>query len=289
MQLVFVPHGRRATLQIAYIAAFVGDDQGALELAGVGRVDAEVGGQLHGAAHALGHIHEGAVGEDRRIQCGKEVVAVGHHGAQVLLHQFRIIADGLGDGAENHTGFGEGLLEGGCDGNGIEYCIDGYACQLFALMQGNTQFLVGSQKFRVHFVQALGHVLLALGRGIVGNRVVVDFRVAHVCPVRLVHFKPATVGFQAPFQHPLRLFLDAGKAGDNVFIKAGFEGVGFDVCYKSVLVFPFDQLVHLGVGGRHDRRSVFSHRGLAPLVSPAASWAAGRMSSVWVLQWSLIR
>ena len=138
-------------------------------------------------------------------------------------------------------------------------------------MQGNAQLLVGFQQFRIHFIQTLGHVFLALGRGIVGNRVVVDFRVAHVGPVRLFHLEPATVGFQTPLQHPFRLFLNAGQAGDNVFIQAGLERVGFDVCYESVLVFPFDQLVHLLVGGRHDRRSVFSHRGLSPLVSPAAS------------------
>src|SRR5690606_35413353 len=54
VELVLVPHGRGAAFEVADVAALVGDDQGALELPGLGFVDAEVGGQLHGAAHALG-------------------------------------------------------------------------------------------------------------------------------------------------------------------------------------------------------------------------------------------
>ena len=41
-------------------------------------VDAEVGGQLHGRAHALGQVHERAVGEDRRVERRKVVVAHRH-------------------------------------------------------------------------------------------------------------------------------------------------------------------------------------------------------------------
>ena len=36
VQLVFVPHRRRAALEIADVAAFVGDNEGAFELARVG-------------------------------------------------------------------------------------------------------------------------------------------------------------------------------------------------------------------------------------------------------------
>jgi len=54
VQLVLVPHGGGAAFEIADIAAFIGDDQGPFELAGVFRVYPEVGGQFHGAADALG-------------------------------------------------------------------------------------------------------------------------------------------------------------------------------------------------------------------------------------------
>jgi hypothetical protein len=44
MELVLIAHRRGAAFQIAHIAAGIGDDQRALELAGTARIDAEIGG-----------------------------------------------------------------------------------------------------------------------------------------------------------------------------------------------------------------------------------------------------
>ena len=77
VQLVLVAHRRGAAFEVAHIGALVGDDERALELAGLLLVDAEVGGKLHRAAHALGHIDERAVGIDRRVERGEEVVGDG--------------------------------------------------------------------------------------------------------------------------------------------------------------------------------------------------------------------
>src|SRR3546814_6252081 len=49
---------RGAAFEIADIRALVGDDQRAFELAGILGVDAEIGGKLHRATHALGHVDE---------------------------------------------------------------------------------------------------------------------------------------------------------------------------------------------------------------------------------------
>src|SRR3982751_6644500 len=64
---------RRAAFEIGDVSPLLGDDQRALELAGVLLVHAEIGRQLHRAAHALGHEDERAVGEDSRIQRGIEI------------------------------------------------------------------------------------------------------------------------------------------------------------------------------------------------------------------------
>ena len=50
--------GRRAALDVVHLAALVGDDQRALELAHVLRVDAEVGLQRHLDLHARRHVDE---------------------------------------------------------------------------------------------------------------------------------------------------------------------------------------------------------------------------------------
>src|SRR2546426_61011 len=101
VQLVLVAHRGGAALEVAHIAALVRDDQRPLELARRLRVDAEIGGQLHGAAHALRDVHERAIREHGRVEGGEEVVVVRHHRAEVLLHQLGILPDRLRDGAEN--------------------------------------------------------------------------------------------------------------------------------------------------------------------------------------------
>ena len=81
MQLVLVANRCGATFEVAHIGALIGDDQGALELARLRRVNAEVGQELHRTANPLGDVHERPVGEHGRVERGEEVVGVGHHRA----------------------------------------------------------------------------------------------------------------------------------------------------------------------------------------------------------------
>ena len=75
VQLVGVELGRGAAFQVGHRGAFLGHDQGALELPGVLGVDAEIGGQVHRALDALGDEAERAIGEHRRIERGVKVVS----------------------------------------------------------------------------------------------------------------------------------------------------------------------------------------------------------------------
>ena len=72
MQLVLVADRGRAAFQIADVGPFLGDDQRPLELARFLGVDAEIGGQLHRAPHALGDVGEGAVAEHGRVEGGED-------------------------------------------------------------------------------------------------------------------------------------------------------------------------------------------------------------------------
>ena len=78
VKLVLVALGRRAAFEIADVGALVGDDQRALELAGVLLVDAEIGRKLHRAAHARRHVDERAVREHRGIQRRVKIVGRRH-------------------------------------------------------------------------------------------------------------------------------------------------------------------------------------------------------------------
>ncbi len=75
-------------------------------------------------------------------------------------------------------------------------------------MQRDAQLFIGTQQFRINIIQTLGHILFAFGRRVVGDILVIDFRKVDMRPLRLFHFKPATVGFEAPFEHELGLLLD---------------------------------------------------------------------------------
>ena len=124
MQLVFVALRRGAAFEIADIGALVGDDQGSLELAGVALVDAEIGRQFHRAAHAGRHVNERAVGEHCGVQGREEIVRSRHHGTEILLHQFGMLADRFRDRHEDHAGPLQFLLESGRDRNRIEHGVN---------------------------------------------------------------------------------------------------------------------------------------------------------------------
>ena len=84
--------GRGAAFHVGDLGTFVGDDQGALKLAEVFRVDAEVGLQWLLELHALGHVDEAAAGESRAIQGGKLVVGCRDDLAEVGAEDFRIFS-----------------------------------------------------------------------------------------------------------------------------------------------------------------------------------------------------
>ena len=189
VELVLVAHRRGAAFEIGDVGALLGDDQRALELAGIPLIDAEIGRQLHRAAHALGHVDEGAVGEDRRVERGVEIVGDRHDRAEILPHDLRIFADRLGDRAEDDAGLLQLLLEGGDDRDRIEHRVDGDpraldAGQHLALAERNAELLVGREQLGIDLVEAL-RALAALRRGVVVDVLEVDLRIVDLGPGRL--------------------------------------------------------------------------------------------------------
>ncbi len=135
VQLVLVANGRRAAFEVTHRSAFVGDDQRPLELPRLRCVDAEVGRQFHGAAHALGHVHKRAVGKDRRVERGKKVVGMRNHRAQVLLHQVGVVLHRLRERAEDHAHLRQLALEGRRHGDAVKHRVHGHAGQQLLLVQ----------------------------------------------------------------------------------------------------------------------------------------------------------
>jgi hypothetical protein len=82
------------------------------------------------------------------------------------------------------------------------------------------------------------------------HRVKADF-----LPVRLGHFLELAIGFQAPFEHPVRLSLDLGESADHVVVETRLKRIRLDVGHKTGLVFVPYKIFRL-VGFRHGCDSV---------------------------------
>ncbi|CAI2789601.1 Uncharacterised protein [Serratia ficaria] len=232
VQLVAVAHRRGTALDIADVAALVGDQNGAFELAGFGGVDAEVGRQLHRAAHALRHVDEGAVRGHGGVQRGEEVIVGRHHAAQVPAHQIRVFLNGFAERAEDHPALRQLFAVGGGDGNRVEDGVDRH----FAALAHRHAQLVERQ---LHFagqitavgggtrlllragLRAAGVVAAAAGRRrVIAVILIVQAIVVGLQPVRLFHLQPGAIGFEAEFEHPLRLIALGRDRPHHVFVDA---------------------------------------------------------------------
>ena len=230
MQLVFIAHRRGAAFQIGNVRPSISDDQRAFELPRAFGIDAEIGGKLHRAAHALRDVDKAAIGEDSAIQSSEEIIALRHDGAQIFLHQFGVSLHSLTDRAEDDAIFFQPILEGGGNRNAVEYSIhrDRHAPfggafagafnsrQNRLFLQRDSKLFIGAQQFRIHLIQGFWpHLLLRCG--VVIGILVINRRILHRRPARFFHFLPGSEGAQAPFQQPGRFFLLGADKAHNVF------------------------------------------------------------------------
>ena len=148
VELVLVALGCRAALEVAHRCAVLAHDQRPLELPRVLGVDAEVGGQLHRALHALRHEDEAAVAEHRRVERGEEVVGVGHDRAEILPHQLGMILHRLRERAEDDAQLRQLLAEGRRHRHRVEHRVDGDAGQHLLFDQRDAELVEGGPDLR---------------------------------------------------------------------------------------------------------------------------------------------
>ena len=139
VELVLVPHRRRAAFEVGNVRALVRDDQRPLELAGLSRVDPEVGRQLDGTANAFRDVTERTVREDGGVQGGKKIIRVRDDRADIFPHQVRMLAHGFRERAENDAEVLQHFLVRGRDGHAVEHGIHGHAFQPVSFVQAECQ------------------------------------------------------------------------------------------------------------------------------------------------------
>ncbi len=251
VQLVFVPHRRGAAFEVAHLRAVVGHDERALELAGLGRIDAEIGRKLHRAAHTLRDITERAVGEDGGIQRGVIVVRVRHHRAEIFFDEIGMFLHGFAERAENNSLLRELFAIRCADGYGIKHRVHRDTGKPSAFAQWNAELLVSLQQLRVNLVQALRTVALWFGLRKISDVLKINFRIFDELPRRFGHGQPMAVGLEPPVGQPRRLFLLRRNQADGVLAQARRCGLGFDIGDEAVFVILFDQALNGFGGGAH--------------------------------------
>ena len=245
MQLIAVAHRRRAALDIADVAAFIGHQNGAFKLAGFFGVDTEIGRQLHRAADALRHIDKGAVRSHRGVQRGKEVVIARHYGPKILFHQFRMIVDRLAERTEDDPLLGQLFAVGGRHRHRVEYRVHGHLAPFtyrHAQLVKGFFHLAGQKGIGpglLHRARLGGAGLIAVaagGGGIVAVILIIQLIVMRFQPVRLLHFQPRPVGIQTKLQHPLRLIAASRDSPNDFFINAFGQLIGLQASKKALFV-----------------------------------------------------
>ena len=117
-----------------------------------------------------------------------------------------------------------------------------------ALVQRHAELLVGLEQLRIDLVQALRPVLACLGRGVVGDRLVVDGRVAARAPSAARACEPVPQRLQAPVGRNCGSPFLREISRTTSSSRPGRHGVGLDVGDEAVLVAAADQGLQLPVG-----------------------------------------
>ncbi len=242
VQLVLVAAGRRAPLQVAHVGALVSHDERALELSRTRRIDAEVGRELHRAAHPLGDVAERAVGEDGGVERRVEVVGVRHHAAQVLAHQLGMLLQGLRDRAEDDALLGQRLAERGLHRHGVHHRIDRHARERHLLLQRNAQLVERAPQLGIDLVHR-ARTFGLLGRGVVDHVLEIYFGNVEMGPRGGRQRQPVAVSLQTGLGHPLRLALLRGNEPHDLLAQPLTDGFGLDRRGEAVAVLAVAELL----------------------------------------------
>ena len=224
---------RGAAFHVGHLGAFVGDDQRALELAEVFRVDAEVSLQRMRDFHAGRDVNERTAAEGRAVQSAEFVVPGRDHFAEPLAENFRVLLQAFGASDKNDTLLAHRFFDVRVGSFAVELRF--HAGEELAFLLGDTETLEGAFHVLRHFVpRALG--LLAL-RKIVADVVEDDVLEILRGPMRrhgfLMEFSQRVL---AELADPVRFAFDVANVIDCFLGQAG-AGVEFVIDVIAEVAF----------------------------------------------------
>ncbi len=234
MQLVLVAHRCCAALHVADIRALVGDDERTLELSRALRVDAEVAGELHRAAHPFRDVAERAVAEYGGVERRVEIVPGRNDRGEIFPDEFRMFAHGLRERAEDDSLLLECSTEGRLHRDRVKDRIDGHAREGFPLVERYSQLVESLFELGVNLLRT---VAVLLRRGIVYNVLKVNLGDVQMPPFRRRHPLPFAEGVETEVQQPPRLLLLRGNKAYDVLVQALGDELLLKIRHEAVFIF----------------------------------------------------
>ena len=218
MQCGGVEFRRRATFHVSHLGAFVGDDEGALELAEIFRVDPEVGLERMFHFHAGRHVDEGAAAEDGAVERAKFVVANRNNLAEPFPENFGMIFQSLGRSNKDDALFADGFLDVGVNRLAVELRF--HAGEKFSLLFRNAEPLECALDVLRHFVPTAFRS--RAGREVITDFVEIDCLEIFARPMRRQRFlEKCFQTAETKFADPIGIFLDVGDVVNGFFAQSG--------------------------------------------------------------------
>ena len=133
-----------------HLSALVGNDERALKLAGILRVDAEIRLQWHFTLDTGRNVYERPTRPHGRVQRRKLVVAGRNDRAEILLDEIWVLAHrSIHVAKENSLSFKVFAV---LVVNNLRLVLSGDPCEILALCLGNTEFLIRAHHFFWEFI-----------------------------------------------------------------------------------------------------------------------------------------
>ena len=238
VQRVRLVNRRGATLHVVHVRIFIDDDQRALKLAHVFRVNAEVRLQRDVHVDPRRNVDEGATRPHSGVERRELVVASRNDGAEVLLKQVLVLTQGGVGVNEDDTLFLQVLAD--LVVNHLGFVLGGNAGDETLLLRlGDAELVVGALNV---LRQVVPRGRLLLGRA----HVVLDVVKVDVGKIRAPRgHRLLLENFQclrALVQHPLRLALDTGDVAHHIFVQATARSCAGSVGIVPTVVVGTDRL-----------------------------------------------
>ena len=234
MELVLIPHRRRASFHIAHIRPLVCHYQSPLELSCTFCIDSEITRKFHRTADPFGDVAERPVTEHCRVEGRIEIVPYGHNRSQIFPHEIRMLLHCLRKRAEYYPLVCQGLAESRRNRDRIKDGIHRHTRKRGPLVERDSEFLERGLELGIYLLRP---VAVLLRCSIVYYILKIYLRDIEMRPCRHFHLLPSAESLQPELQKPFRFILLCRNQPDYILVQSLGNELLLHIRHEPVLIF----------------------------------------------------